>query len=253
MGSKNKQIKRDDFGDRMKEHENKYRVYLPKKHYYILRLDGRAFSKYTKNLKAGAEFGYTQSDEISILFSDLQRMESEPWFGGNVQKIVSIASALATSKFNQLRRERGQIWMVENAKYLTDDEILTEQTQLFQLAQFDARVFAIKERHEALNTILWRQQDCTRNSVQMLARDNFSHKQCDRKNCNELKQMLIDVDKPWESMSTVKKYGTACYRRMEVVDSNLITGDKIRMKWFMDTEIPSSFSDDWTWFDEKVV
>lgn len=42
----------DDLGDRMKEfYENRTRIYLPRKSYTIIRIDGKAFHSYTKNLK----------------------------------------------------------------------------------------------------------------------------------------------------------------------------------------------------------
>jgi tRNA(His) 5'-end guanylyltransferase len=156
----------------MKELEKAYRTYLPKNSYAVIRVDGKGFSKYTKNLEKpfdygftadmretakylcenvdGALFAYTQSDEISVVFSDLAGENTEWWFGGQVQKLVSISAALATAKFNSLR-EGG-------------------------LALFDARVHHLDGLDGVLEYVQWRQTDAMKNSVGMLASHYFSHK-----------------------------------------------------------------------------
>jgi tRNA(His) 5'-end guanylyltransferase len=44
---------------------------------------------------------------------------------------------------------------------------------------------------EVPNIILWRQLDAIKNSVQMVAQANFSHKECQFKNTDKLKEMLV--------------------------------------------------------------
>jgi hypothetical protein len=56
----------------------------------------------------------------------------------------------------------------------------------------------------------------------------------------------------WNDIGTVKKRGTACYRKMEIVQSDIIKGDDVRFPWFIDEEAPI-FSNDWGWFDGKVL
>src|ERR1035437_9992165 len=132
--------------DRIKEfYEDRTKTFLNRKTITIIRLDGKGFSKFTKNLKKpfddgfsddmnaaavylceniqGAKFAYTQSDEISVVLTDTDTLESDAWFDYNVQKMVSIAASFATAKFNQLRLFREQ----NNPEY--------------KLAAFDARVF----------------------------------------------------------------------------------------------------------------
>ena len=85
-------------GDRMKEnYENRGRFYLIRRTPVIMRLDGRAFHTFTKQIKAekpfddrlhnnmiaisvelmqeiqGSKCAYIQSDEISILITDYDR------------------------------------------------------------------------------------------------------------------------------------------------------------------------------------
>jgi len=261
-------------GNRMKAAEGIYRNYLPTKQYYILRLDGRSFSKYTKNLEAfdagmiedmqltmenlckeiqGAQMGYTQSDEISIIFTDMQSQDSDIWFGGNIQKIVSIAASIATATFNSLRLQR----ILSDPKSATYDVFKAIKEN--KLAQFDARVFSMSQRHEALNAILWRQQDASKNSIQMLARTLFSHKECQNKNGSQLQDMMmLEKGVNWNDIDTVKKRGTACYRKIRYCNNNIIPTHNnvneptMRTEWFMDKEIPI-FSKDWTWFEGKVI
>ena len=115
---------KDQFGDRMnllegQESDRKFLPLLP----ICIRLDGKSFHKFTKELQrpfdlrminlmqevtkflvaeTGAKIGYTQSDEISlILYSD--RYESQTFFNGRIQKLVSVICSMCTAKFNELR------------------------------------------------------------------------------------------------------------------------------------------------------
>lgn len=45
---------------------------------------------------------------------------------------------------------------------------------------FDARAFNIPE-FEVVNEFIWRQQDCTRNSIQSVGHANFQIRKCIRK------------------------------------------------------------------------
>src|SRR5690348_14094376 len=125
---------RDDLGDRMKNsYENRTRYSLPRRTYTIIRIDGKAFHTYTKNLQKpfdaglyedidkaiieimpqiqGADFAYTQSDEISILLTDFATTQTNAWFDGNIQKIVSVASSIMTAEFNKQRLKRTGIFI----------------------------------------------------------------------------------------------------------------------------------------------
>ncbi|MBT1001638.1 hypothetical protein KIH31_03395 [Paenarthrobacter sp. DKR-5] len=101
----------------------------------------------------GAQFAYTQSDEISVVISDLGNDNTQAWFGGQVQKIVSTTAALATAKFNRLRPE------------------------IDSLALFDGRTHHSEGPEGLLEYVRWRQADAIRDSVSMLASHHFSHRQ----------------------------------------------------------------------------
>lgn len=244
--------------DRIKKHEQIYRQYLPTKQYFVIRCDGRSFGQQTRHLDKpfdngfiedmqqtaiklfeeiqGAQICFAQSDEISIVFTDLQSQESDIWFGGNIQKIVSIAASICTAEFNKLRNRRAQNWFTENAKWLSEEGIIEEQNKRFKSAQFDARVFSISQRHEVLNYLLHRQQDCSRNSIQMMARSVTSHKECENKNCDQLQELIFQKSgQNWNNLPTHIKRGSCVYGT-NVLDKN-----------------PPIFSQDWEWFNGKIL
>lgn len=168
---------------RMKEqYENRTRYMLPRRTYTIIRCDGRAFHTYTRHMDRpmdlklmdcmagaavalceeaqGAQFGFTQSDEISVLLTDFAKPTTSAWFDGNIQKICSISAAVVTARFNKL------------AGYVNSE------------AQFDARVFTIPDPVEVENYFICRQKDAERNSVQMVAQHHYPH------------SSLVGVDRP---------------------------------------------------------
>lgn len=118
-----------NLSDRIKEYyEDRTKTFLTRRMITIIRLDGKGFSKFTKNLNKpfddgfsndmdstakflceniqGAKFAYTQSDEITVVLTDFDTLETDAWFDYNVQKMTSIAASLATAKFNELRMLR---------------------------------------------------------------------------------------------------------------------------------------------------
>ena len=191
-------------GNRMKQYyEEAFKVVLPMRIPLILRIDGRCFHSWTKKNKLErpfdekfiknmglmtkelcreigcAEVAYVQSDEISILIHNYKKLDSQGWFGNELQKIVSISSAFCSSYFSRL--------------YLTE-------------TMFDCRAFVLPEA-EVNNYFLWRQQDASRNSIQMLARSLYSHKQCFKKNTKDLQDMIHEKEMNWNDLETYKRRG----------------------------------------------
>lgn len=202
---------KDDLGNRMKSYyEKRTRIKLPRRTYAIIRIDGKSFSTYTRNLNKpfdsilmedmawttkflceniqGCKMGYTQSDEISLLLTDFDRLGTDAWFDNDIQKMVSVSSSMATGYFNR-RREPN------------DFDVLPS------LAFFDSRVFTIPTAVEVENYFIWRQKDATRNSIQMVAQYHFSHNELHGKNTSEMKKMLHMVDDPWYKYGDDQKYG----------------------------------------------
>lgn len=202
-----------DIGTRMKEnYENRQRFYLTRRTPVIIRLDGKAFHTLTRNCEKpfdirlntsmvvtaqyllseiqGAKLAYIQSDEISILLTDYDNLDTEAWFNYNLQKIVSVSAAMASTYFNE--------------SYFYPGE---------GRALFDARAFNIP-REEVTNYFIWRQQDWTKNSVQMLARSCFSHKELHGKNQKAMITMLEEWDVHWNELAEHWKNGTVVYKYM---------------------------------------
>jgi tRNA(His) 5'-end guanylyltransferase len=203
---------KDDFGDRLKAYESvetdrKAMPWLP----LCVRLDGKGFSKWTRNLKrpyderlsklmcdvtkrmvavTDAKVGYTQSDEISlILMQDENNFASQHWFDGKIQKLTSVICSEATAYFNDISRS-----------YLGD--------AYPGLATFDCRVWNVPNKDEAANTILWREKDATKNSISMAARHYYSHTQLHLKTSSEMQEMLFQKGVNWNDYPAFFKRGT---------------------------------------------
>ena len=115
--------KRSELYDRIKQYEYKTEYKLEQKQPVIIRLDGKAFKTYTKNLdkpfdmdfsKAmeyvayklkekidNVRFIYSQSDELNLLLVDWTKDNTQSWFQYRIQKVVSTSSALASVLFNE--------------------------------------------------------------------------------------------------------------------------------------------------------
>ena len=197
----------DELGQRIKDqYENRTRYFLPRRTYTLLRLDGKAFHTYTRGLQRpfdkglsedmdsaiiamlpeiqGAVFAYTQSDEISILLTDFEKPATSAWFDGNIQKMTSVAASIMTAEFNKQRLIR------EFAKF-------NVSMKWDNLAYFDCRAFTIPDRIEVMNYFRWRQQDCVRNSVSMVAQSHFSHKELHGKSQSDMHEMLHQKGVNW--------------------------------------------------------
>lgn len=232
--------------DRIKEYyEDRTKQFLNRRTITIIRLDGKGFSKFTKSLNKpfddgfsddmdetakflceniqGAKFAYTQSDEISIVLTDFDNLETSAWFDYNVQKMTSISASLATAKFNQLRANR-----LSNHGYIDIDDFND-----MKLAMFDSRVFQVPSVDEMVNVMIWRQQDCTRNSISMACDANFSHSATNGKSGSEKQEMLFtEKGINWNDYKTKYKRGSVIKKVQ--IDVN----GAIRNKWVIDNETP---------------
>jgi tRNA(His) 5'-end guanylyltransferase len=183
---------------RFKDAEKTTRNYLAKDQYGVIRLDGRAFSSYTRGLDRpadtqfmsdmdrvaielaqeidGVRLAYVQSDEISLLLTDWQVRESgdvarsEFMFGGNIQKLVSISAAIASTALNTLRY----------------------RTRTMKAGFFDARAFSLPVRQDVIDYFTWRQRDAGVNALTMHASSVFSHAQLDKLSSIERRDLLIE-------------------------------------------------------------
>lgn len=225
---------RDSLGDRMKRYERVSDHYLTRRVPVILCLDGKAFHTFIKNMEKpfdysfmramwttalnltqeiqGYKFAYVQSDEISILLTDYDKLDTEPWFGYRLNKMCSVGASLASTHFNKL--------MGSNI-------------------QFDARAFNLG-KEEVCNYFIWRQQDATRNSVQMVAQANFPHKSLQNLNSSQLQEKLFqEKGINWNDLPCFKKRGIG------------ILKTNIEEIWLADMETPI-FSQDRNYIEWRL-
>lgn len=214
---------------RMKEnYENRSKQYLTRRMPTIIRLDGKAFHTYTKGLNRpfdegliedmqettkflceniqGCKMGYTQSDEITLVLTDYDTLETSAWFDYNVQKMTSISASIATAKFNELRRKR-QILEDWGNKNLNLGDVIGEAVNI-KLAFFDSRVFQIPEKEEVVNCLIWRQRDAEKNSISMLAQSLYSHNELHKKNSSDMQEMCFQKGQNWNDLHFSKKRGS---------------------------------------------
>lgn len=247
---------KDALGDRMKEfYENRSKTYLTRRTPVIIRLDGKAFHSFTKGFKRpydeifheamnetlrylckniqGCKIGYTQSDEITLLLTDYEKLTTDAWFGYSVQKMCSVAASMATLAFNQEFRKAFEGYFNE---YTTSEEYYVTMCKAIDKgAMFDARVFNIP-KEEVANCFIWRQQDATRNAIQMLGQSHFSHKELDCKDQNDIQDMLmLELGINFNDMPVPFKRGVCCYRKD---CSDVIIEGPNRKQWVIDLNIP---------------
>lgn len=216
----------DDLGNRLKNnYEDRTRYFLPRRTHTIIRIDGKAFHTFTRGFERpfdqrlmtamdlttvelcksiqGAKLGYVQSDEISILLTDFTSVQTDAWFDGNIQKIVSVAASIATSAFNKILLNQ----MITDKAVYGVVPVTVEFLENIKTAQFDARVFTIPDSINVENYFIWRQQDASRNSVQMVARSLYSHKECENKNNAQLQEMIFAKGQNWNDLPAGEKRG----------------------------------------------
>jgi len=177
----------NSLGARMKRHEQTSNIVLDPTMPFMVRLDGRKFSKFTAGLKRPfdmqfanvmtavasdllEEFNprtvYTQSDEISLLFypGDVPAL-SQHIFGGRVHKIVSVFAAFATARL--VKHLSTQPW--------SDYPQHVQDRMLAGYVAFDGRAFSLDDT-EMCNCIIWRCcHDCIRNTTSNYAHHEFGH------------------------------------------------------------------------------
>lgn len=205
---------KDSLGDRMKaNYENCTRTFLMRRAYTIIRINGKAFHSYTRGLDrpfdmgliedmdktachlckeiSGAKFAFVQSDEISILLTDFDNLQTQAWFDNNLQKMASVSASIATVAFNQARLNR----------------TIYENKHPMKWAEFDSRVFQLPYKDEVANYFIWRQQDTTRNSISSVAQSLYSPKELHGMNSDQMQEMIFQKGINWNDYKPKLKRG----------------------------------------------
>ena len=164
----------NDLDAMMRQYEQSLDQVIPPKFYIVARLDGRSFTKFTKEIcKFEAPFderfrdlmvdtlaylmensgfqiiyGYTESDEISLLF----RLDDNT-FGRKVRKINTTLAGEASAFFtSQLQK-------------MISDKIINIESNKLPIATFDCRICPLPNIDVVTDYFAWRQEDATRNSL----------------------------------------------------------------------------------------
>ena len=269
-------------GDRMKQYyENVTRTYLTRRTPAIIRLDGKAFHTFTRgfdkpfdkcivrsmqetmnflcNSIQGCVIGYTQSDEISLVLCDYQKLDTSAWFDYNIQKLVSVSASMATFKFLDCMRDYAYLlqhrlnaynaitdYGIEHVE-LTYEQAMNKADKIIRKLQsgafFDARAFSIP-KEEVCNYLIWRQQDATKNSVMTLAQQYYSQNQLNGVKYKQAEDKLFtEKGINWNDLPTAVKRGSCSVKPLNV--------EGIRT-FSIDADIPI-FTQDRDYVEKRIV
>ena len=184
---------RISLGDRMKSFESVHtQISLVPGIPVYVRIDGRAFHTFTRGLqkpfdldfawtmkevtkhlhdKTNAFISYVQSDEISLCYLEPSKMPFET----RLFKLESVLAGMASAAF-----------CVYGSKTKLKDRIEK------MIPHFDCRVCQMP-LEEIPNMLLFRERDCLKNAITLVALEHFSNKQIHKKNSDEKIKMLADV------------------------------------------------------------
>lgn len=180
------------------------------------RMDGKSFSTLTKKFKTpydedfravmgrvsvalmketGAIISYNQSDEISLVWDVEYNSRSQFLFDGTVFKLVGELAALTSLLFY---KEAMKVWpdYIEN-----------------RLPRFDARIINLPNKEAVIDTLHWREDDATKNSITMAARKYYKHSELHKKNSSNKLDMLMDKGVNWNKYPDFFKKGQYFVKR----------------------------------------
>lgn len=187
---------KDEIGDHLKllegmETSRRFDTTCP----VYARIDGRNFSKFTSEMEkpfdkrvndalrntmydlikqTGADVGYLQSDEINLGWLAVEP-PTQFFFDAKTQKLLSVLSGIAASSFFFSMLD----WHPKDlSKYGS------------MKPHFDVRIFNVPNETALVSAFLWREEDATRNAVQGLAQEVFTHSELQFKTTGEVLKML---------------------------------------------------------------
>lgn len=234
----------DDLDTRLRIYETAYDFCIPPEQFIVVRLDGRGFTKLTKEIwqfeapfdvrfrdlmvKTTAHlmqcgfniiYGYTQSDEISLLFH-----ANDDSFNRKTRKIISILAAEASAKFSVLHG---------------------------QIASFDARICILPNPKIVEDYFRWRHEDAHRNALNahcywMLRKEGENIKRATNQvkglSRQEKHDLLFSRDINFNELPSWQKRGTGLYfKNIEKQGFNPKTQEPTvssRREIFKDYELP---------------
>ena len=246
---------KDNLGSRMKEYyEEIPKIKLTRRVPVVIRIDGKAFHTFTRGMKKpfdnifmktmqmtaqylcenvqGCKLAYVQSDEISLLVTDFEKLTTSAWFDYEVQKMCSVSASMATVAFNRFYAEN-------IANDTENEEEFKKYAEKLYKACFDSRCFNIP-KEEVTNYFYWRQVDAERNSINSLAQSLYSAKELSGIGRKDLvSKMETEKCVIWGNLSTSQKRGTCIVK----------TGTG----WSIDSNIPRFVNEDRAYIERFLM
>lgn len=205
----------DALGARMKRYEAvaNGQLLIPDLPLYA-RIDGRHFSKLTKNLgypfkdlpaekrsyvftqlmqltayslmkEFKCDVAETHSDEISLGFRNIK---TAPFDGKYFKLVSNIASYASTAFMSSLFNFFGDGSILDSEKERNDLAALQKE-----YPSFDCRIVQLPDLMELVNCFVWRQNDCIRGAINQYAQRWFSHKELLSKTQDQRIEMLSNA------------------------------------------------------------
>jgi tRNA(His) 5'-end guanylyltransferase len=169
----------------------------------------------------GTFFSYQHNDEIVLISRNDQSLDTNLWYNGNVQKICSIVSSAATLYFNEA---------ISALNLNMTGDVL-----------FTTNIFTVPNQTEAINTIIYHQQQNLFTSIQSACLYNLLNKY----DKNIIKDMLngLNIDEKisllnqeceinFNDYPLAFRRGSAAYKKSTIID------EIIKNKWVIDSELP---------------
>jgi len=225
--------------DKMKIIEKKMDFKLEINKPFVIRLDGKNFSKMVKRWKCSKPFDnvfhnvmikvceklfdeisiakviWTGSDEISILCLNLNN--EDLWYSNRINKILSLCGAIASTTFNLSM-------LKECDDKMKEDKYNIEKNP----AYFDAKIFQFDNLVDACANIIYRQNDGVTNSISMYADIFYNYKELHKKNSLEKIELMKNKNFNWNSdeIPIWTKYGTFL-TKINIINKIKSNDDKI--------------------------
>lgn len=238
----------DDLDAKMRVYEQSLDQIIPPENYLVARLDGRSFTRLTKDVcrfetpfderfnkmmvetvkwvmaDTGMEiiYGYTQSDEISLLFASDAQV-----FGRKVRKLNSILAGAASARFS----------------------LLAETP-----AEFDCRIIPLPNKELVVDYFRWRMEDAHRNCLNSwcywtLRKEGMTateaSKELEGKSVAHKNEFLFQRRINFNDLPVWQKRGVGVYwRNVEKNGHNPVTKEDVtavRRKVYADFDIPQNF------------
>lgn len=233
--------------ERMLSYESDTDYKLCRKLPVIIVLNGRSFKKTTSLLHKpfdlsftelmcsvmiklaqeidGTTFVYGFNDEIVLISKNDQNIETTPWCNNKIQKIVSLASSIATLEINRVS--------LLNKIPLFGDVVFTAHTFVLP-TMVEVSNFLISKQQQAFHTAL--HNACFYELIKKYDPTEVAQSLLDKTGTAKNDLLFENCGIDFSSYSLPFRLGTACYRAPKIINNNGI--EEIKNKLIVNMELP---------------